>query len=158
MVASGSGVLTFTTAHTYAGGTTVDANATLQLGDGSSTNGSVTGNISDNGLVDFNNPSTQAMTGTISGNGGVTKTAAGLLTLSAANSYTGGTTVSGGTLTYGVANALPSTGAVTINGGQLNLNGQGPAAWGPSPWPAGRSPGKAAIRSSAAASMFRAAP
>ena len=56
-------------------------------------NGSVTGNISDNGLLTFDNPSGQSMTGTISGSGGVTKTANGALTLSAANNYGGGTTV-----------------------------------------------------------------
>ena len=49
-----------------AGGTTIGANATLQLGDGSGNNGSVTGNISDNGLLTFTNPSAQSMTGTIS--------------------------------------------------------------------------------------------
>ena len=40
----------------YTGGTTVSANATLQLGDGASDNGSVTGNISDNGLLDLQQP------------------------------------------------------------------------------------------------------
>ena len=126
VVANGPGLLTFTAAHSYTGGTTIGVNGTLQLGDGSLANGSVIGNISDNGLLTFANPLGQSMTGTISGSGGMAKTAGGALTLtSAANSYAGGTTVSGGTLNYGTANALPTMGAVVINGGQLNLNGQG---------------------------------
>jgi len=45
----------------------------------------------------------------------LTKQDAGTWTLSAANTYTGLTTVSGGILTYAVNNAI-STGAVTVNG------------------------------------------
>jgi len=51
--------------------------------------------------------------GTTSGT--LTKDGAGKLTLGGANTFTGLTTVSGGTLAYGVANAL-SSGAVTVNG------------------------------------------
>ncbi len=66
-----------------------------------------------------------AATLTISGaaattTGALTKTGSGGLTLSGANAYTGLTTVSAGTLNYGVNNAL-SSGAVTVNGGTLNL-------------------------------------
>ena len=62
---------------------------------------------------------------TISGNstntnGALTKTGAGTLTLSGANLYTGLTTVSEGTLAYGVSNAL-SSGAVTVSGGMLDI-------------------------------------
>ena len=51
----------------------------------------------------------------------LTKSGAGTVTLSATNAYTGVTTVSGGTLAYGISNAL-STGDVTVNGGVLNLS------------------------------------
>jgi autotransporter-associated beta strand protein len=47
--------------------------------------------------------------------GTLTKDGAGKLTLGGANTFTGLTTVSGGNLAYGVANAL-SSGAVTVNG------------------------------------------
>lgn len=49
------------------------------------------------------------------GNGGLTKIGNGILTLAAPADFTGGATVSGGTLAYGVDNALPVTGRVTLN-------------------------------------------
>jgi autotransporter-associated beta strand protein len=61
------------------------------------------------------------ITGTIATTTGtLAKSGAGKLTLSAANTYTGLTTISGGTLAYGVANAL-STGGITLNGGVLDI-------------------------------------
>jgi fibronectin-binding autotransporter adhesin len=52
--------------------------------------------------------------------GALTKIGSGTLTLSGANLYTGLTTVSAGTLAYGVNNAL-SSGAVTVSGGTLDI-------------------------------------
>ncbi len=52
--------------------------------------------------------------------GALTKTGAGILTLSGANGHTGLTTVSAGTLAYGANNAL-SSGAVTVGGGILDI-------------------------------------
>ena len=47
--------------------------------------------------------------------GTLTKDGSGTLTFNAANAYTGLTTVSAGSLTYGINDAI-STGAVTVNG------------------------------------------
>ena len=59
----------------------------------------------------------------INNGAGLTKNTTGTLTLAGTNSYTGGTTVSNGTLLMGAANTLPSTGAVTVDApGILNLN------------------------------------
>ena len=49
------------------------------------------------------------------------KTGSGTVTLSASNTFTGGTTITAGTLALGSSNALPDTGAVTVNGGTLAL-------------------------------------
>lgn len=62
-----------------------------------------------------------SFSGVISGtNGALTKQGAGSLTLSAANTYTGLTTVSAGTLVLGAAEAIGG-GAVTVNGGILDI-------------------------------------
>ena len=72
-----------------------------------------------------------AMTGIIAGAGGLTKIGSGSLTLSAANTFTGGTTVTAGTLTLsGGANRLSTTGGITVSGGSLNLGGNGQTASG----------------------------
>jgi autotransporter-associated beta strand protein len=68
------------------------------------------------------------LSGVISGGNGFTKTGSGTLTLSNANTYTGTTTISAGTLKAGNAAALgPSTGAGAVSitsGAVLDLNGQ----------------------------------
>jgi len=63
--------------------------------------------------------------------GGLNKLGLGTLKLSAAGTYTGGTTISNGTLQVGATNALPATGAVTLGtattNGTLDLNGNNQA-------------------------------
>ncbi|QSR19943.1 autotransporter domain-containing protein [Novosphingobium sp. KA1] len=67
------------------------------------------GVTSNNGTIDTNGFDT-ALTGVISGDGGITKTGAGTLVLTGANTYTGGTTITDGTL---VGNTTSIQGAVT---------------------------------------------
>ncbi len=64
------------------------------------------------------------MSGVISGSGGIVKSGANILVLSApSNAYTGGTTINTGTIQCGVANTLPSAGTVALGAtGTLNLN------------------------------------
>ncbi|MCW1885441.1 autotransporter-associated beta strand repeat-containing protein [Luteolibacter flavescens] len=62
--------------------------------------------------------------GSIGGETTLTKTGAGTLTIAAANTYTGGTTLEAGTLNINGATAL-GTGLLTINGGMLdNTSGE----------------------------------
>lgn len=54
--------------------------------------------------------------------GSFTKTGAGNLTLNAAMTHTGGTTVANGTLTAGIANIVPATSNLTVNGASAILD------------------------------------
>ena len=94
---NGSGTLTLSTANTYAGVTTIGA-GTLQLGNGTTSNGSVSGTIVNNGMLVVANPTAQTFANIITGNGGFTKTGAGTLILSSSNAYHGATIISAGTL------------------------------------------------------------
>ena len=61
------------------------------------------------------------------GSGGLTKQGAGMLTLGGANTYLGGTTVTGGTLQLANASALGApTGPLTVHSSTLDLNGNSP--------------------------------
>jgi len=62
-------------------------------------------------------------TGTGSGSLGVTKLGTGTLVLTGTNAYSGGTTLTAGTLQVGHNSAL-SSGTLTFNGGTLGINGQ----------------------------------
>ncbi len=98
-----SGAVTLTsTGNTFSGGTTING-GTLQLGvnTGATADGSLLGQVTNNSLLVFDNFAPQTFGGTISGSGAVTKSGLGLLTFTNANSYNGGTTISGGTLQLG---------------------------------------------------------
>ncbi|MBI2512681.1 MAG: autotransporter-associated beta strand repeat-containing protein [Opitutae bacterium] len=120
LIKAGSGTLTLAADNTYSGGTTINA-GTLQLGSGGST-GSVSGNIVDNGNLTFNRSDAVTLSNLISGSGTVTQSGSGTLTLSTANTYTGGTVLNAGTLGLGTNNAI-GTGTLTINGGNLRAVG-----------------------------------
>ncbi|MGB7840698.1 MAG: autotransporter-associated beta strand repeat-containing protein, partial [Terrimicrobiaceae bacterium] len=120
---AGAGTLTLTGANTYTGGTTINTGSTLQIGGGSTT-GSITGDVVDNGTLIFNRSNALTFGGNISGSGAVTKIAAGTLTLSGDNSYTGVTTINAGTLVVSSSAALGSTagGTTVANNAALELS------------------------------------
>ena len=62
--------------------------------------------------------------GAIAGTTSLTKSGPDTLTLFTANTYTGATTVNGGTLALSGSGALATNSAITINGGTLNLGSQ----------------------------------
>ncbi len=101
--------------NTYTGTTTITA-GTLQLGNATAT-GSIVGNITDNGVLQFNRTDAGLILGgNISGTGSVIQAGTGTVTLSGTNTYTGTTTVSAGTLQSGSNMALSGFSAFTVNG------------------------------------------
>ena len=100
-------------------------------GSGSLGGGNYAGHISlgTNTILDFNTSANQTLSGIISGTGSVVKEIAGsTLTLTGVNTYTGNTTVSGGTLelasSAGLSFAVTNTTANKITGaGTATLNG-----------------------------------
>ncbi|MBC7283895.1 autotransporter domain-containing protein [Hoeflea sp.] len=140
LVKLGSGILSLTGANTYSGGTTL-GEGTLRLEDDDAIGTgalTVTGGTLDydDGIdlsndIDLRAQATLNVTtgsatqsgniGETGGSFGIVKSGAGILSLTGANTYTGTTTVSGGTLRAGSADALVS-GAYILNGGTLDLN------------------------------------
>lgn len=64
--------------------------------------------------------SSLTVSGVVSGPGGVAKTGAGLVSLTAANTFSGPVSVTGGTLAFGLPGSL-GTGAITLDGGALSF-------------------------------------
>ena len=109
----GSGELTLTGANTYGGGTTIGAGSTLRLGDGT-TAGTILNNVSTgtgSSLI-FDEGTNLTFGGIVSGTGSLTQddTSDSTLILTGLNTYTGGTTITAGTLQIGNGT---TTGAIT---------------------------------------------
>jgi fibronectin-binding autotransporter adhesin len=122
LIKTGSGTLMLTGTATYSGGTLISA-GTLQIGNGV-TNGSITGDVTDNGTLAFDQVSSVTFAGAISGTGTVEQIGSGTLRLTGNNTYSGATTVSSGTLQAGSATAISANSAFNVMGlSVLDLNG-----------------------------------
>ncbi|WP_218824102.1 autotransporter-associated beta strand repeat-containing protein, partial [Achromobacter xylosoxidans] len=95
----GTGTTVLTGNNSYTGGTTIAA-GTLQLGNGGTT-GAIVGDVTNNGALAFNRSDVHTFPGLISGSGVVNQIGIGTTILTADNTYTGGTTISAGTLQLG---------------------------------------------------------
>ena len=125
---TGAGTLTLTKAPGYTGSTTIESGTLVLSAGGTLYNltGAASTTLDTNGnAVTLNNSSATEFSGVITGSGSVTKTGTGSLTIAAdANGqpYTGGTTVSAGTLYLkGTNNGKSSvgTGNLTISSGAI---------------------------------------
>ena len=83
----------------------------------------ITGTVNTSGRrITFNGGKNSTLTNVVSGSGSITQSGVGALTLSGNNTYSGGTSLSAGTLIIGSNTALGS-GALTISAGTLATNG-----------------------------------
>lgn len=152
MIKTGSGKVTLSTVNTYNGGTTVGAGTLALSGAGTlgATTGALTvngtgivdlggtsqilGTVSLNGtgtitngvitpaIISATSSSAAVISASIAGSGSVVQAGTGSLTLSAANSYSGGTTATSGTLILSGAGTLgATTGALNLGGAALDL-------------------------------------
>ncbi|WP_264986504.1 beta strand repeat-containing protein, partial [Komagataeibacter swingsii] len=146
VVQEGTGTTILTGTNTYSGGTVITA-GTLQIGDGG-TSGSITGNVTNDSNLVFDRSDATTFAGDISGSGNVSQIGAGAATLSGvisgtqsltqagtgstiltnADTYSGTTTISQGSLQLGdgqTSGTIANTAAIVDNG---NLTVDNPAA------------------------------
>lgn len=106
------GTLVLSGVNTYSGTTTINSPAVLVIGGaGQLGSGSYSGAIVNNGTFNYNSAAGQTLSGIISGGGQLRKNNSGVLTLAGANTYTGSTMVSAGTLALGNGGSI---GASTV--------------------------------------------
>ncbi|EAW1521500.1 autotransporter outer membrane beta-barrel domain-containing protein, partial [Salmonella enterica subsp. enterica] len=118
VVKSGDETLTLSGANSYTGGTTISGGTLVA----SNVEALGSGDVTDNATLEMNTGGD--FDNAISGSGQVVKSGDKTLTLSGANSYTGGTTISGGTLVASNVEALGSGDIDNYASLQLNASGQ----------------------------------
>ncbi|EBI5134009.1 AIDA autotransporter-like protein ShdA [Salmonella enterica] len=118
VVKSGDKTLTLSGTNSYTGGTTINDGTLVAT----SVDALGSGDVTDNATLELNTSGT--FDNVISGSGQVVKSGDDALTLSGANSYTGGTTISGGTLVASNVEALGSGDIDNYASLQLNASGQ----------------------------------
>ena len=111
-----SGTEILTGANTYTGPTIVNG-GTLEVGAAT-----VTNNVTNYGTFGYYSTGAVAMSGVVSGSGGVIQAGTGTTTLTAQQLYTGATTISAGTLALSGSASIASSSNVIVNG-TLSISG-----------------------------------
>ncbi|MEB0141276.1 autotransporter-associated beta strand repeat-containing protein, partial [Undibacterium sp. CCC2.1] len=106
----------------YSGTTTINA-GTLQVGAGSTAGTLGTGNVINNSSLAFNRSNSLNVANQISGTGNLLQNGIGTAILDGANTYSGTTTISAGTLQVGAGSTAGTLGTGTvINNSSLAFN------------------------------------
>ncbi len=119
---NGNNTLTLTGTNTFTGDVAVSG-GTLEIGGaGQLGGGSYAGNLGVDGMLKYNSTAAQTLSGIVSGAGSLIQNSTNTLTLSGANSFSGGVNASNGIV--GLANDTGlGSGTFTLNGGGLqNVN------------------------------------
>ena len=114
----GTGTWILTGNNTYSGTTTISGGA-LQIGAGGNSGTLGTGNVTDNASLIFNLYTNAIYANSISGSGSLTQAGFGILTLSAADSYSGATCISAGTLALTNSGSIASSTNINLANGAL---------------------------------------
>ncbi|WP_299640888.1 autotransporter outer membrane beta-barrel domain-containing protein [Devosia sp.] len=114
---AGLGTLIIAGAASHTGGTSISA-GTLQVGNGG-TSGSLTGNVANDAILAFNRTDEAIFSGAVSGTGSLVQRGLGTTVLTGANTHTGGTTITAGTLQIGNGGTSGSLGGNVANAGIL---------------------------------------
>jgi autotransporter-associated beta strand protein len=119
----GTGIWTLSGNNPYTGTTTISGGA-LQIGDGGNTGTLGTANVTDNASLVFNRYDSITVGNLISGSGSLTQAGDGVLTLSAANTYSGTTYISAGILALTNSSSIASSTNINLsNGGIFDVSG-----------------------------------
>ncbi len=106
---------------TVGGGVTINA-GTLQIGNGDTAGNLPAGALSINGTLVFNRSDNLTVATPINGSGNLVKLGAGNLTLTAANTLSGATTIQNGTVTLSSAGTLAASASVAVSNATLDVS------------------------------------
>ncbi|UXN58146.1 autotransporter-associated beta strand repeat-containing protein [Phyllobacterium zundukense] len=116
----GAGALVVAGDAVHSGGTTITAGI-LQVGNGATT-GTLAGDVTNNATLAFDRSDALIFAGAVTGTGAVDQTGTGTTILTANSSYSGGTTISAGTLQLGNGGATGSITGDVVDDGTLAFN------------------------------------
>ena len=108
---------------TISGGLVIAGGATVQIGSNDGNGALPSGTLDDEGTLVFSRTNNITVGTAIPGGGALTQNGSGKLTLSAANSYTGGTTVGNGTLALTGSGSISSSGTILVSNATLDVSG-----------------------------------
>jgi autotransporter-associated beta strand protein len=119
---AGAGELTLNGVNTYTNATVISGGTLTIGGAGQLNSGNYAGAITNNSTLNYASTANQTLGGIISGTGNLVKAGSGILTLGANNTYSGKTTITGGTISVS-ADARLGTAPGSFVADQLTLDG-----------------------------------